>query len=74
MAKLSLFVGSDDLIMVGCGWLWEVVSGGGEIMTGCMWSWVVWTKLWLVVGGGGEIMASREIKAIILNLDCVISI
>ena len=74
MAKLSLFVGSDDLIMVGCGWLWEVVNGGGEIMTGCMWSWVVWTKLWLVVGGGGEIMASREIKAIILNLDCVISI
>ena len=74
MAKLSLFVGSDDLIMVDRGWLWEVVSGGGEIMTGCVWSWVVWTKLWLVVGSGGEIMASREIKAVILNLDCVISI
>ena len=44
VAKLSLFVGSGDLIMVsrGClwvvqvknGWLLVVVSGGGEIMAG----------------------------------------
>ena len=39
VAKLSFFVGSSNLIMVGCGWFcmfavkqWQVVGGGGEIM------------------------------------------
>ena len=45
MAKLSLFVGSGDLIKVGCGWLWVM----GENYS---WSLVVAVKLWLVVGGG----------------------
>ena len=35
MAKLSLFVNSDNLIMVGRGWLW--VGDGSEIMAGCGW-------------------------------------
>ena len=45
MGKLSLFVGSGDLIMVGRGWMWMVVVKNG------------W--LWEVVDGGGEIMAGR---------------
>ena len=45
MGKLSLFVGSGDLIMVGRGWMWVVTVKNG------------W--LWVVVGGGGEIMAGR---------------
>ena len=68
MGKLSLFVGSGDLIMVGRGWvwmvavkngwLWVVVDGGGEIMAGCGWWWrrnYAW--LWVVVGFGGKIIA-----------------
>ena len=43
MGKLSLFVVSGDLIMVGRGWMWMVAVKNG------------W--LWLVVDGGGEIMA-----------------
>ena len=41
MAKLSLFVDSGNLIMVGRGWLWvvavklwPVVGGGGKLMPG----------------------------------------
>ena len=45
MGKLSLFVGSGDLIMVGRGWMWVVAVKND------------W--LWVVVGGGGEIMVSR---------------
>ena len=47
MAKLSLLVGSGDLILVRRGWMWVVevkndwllvvVGGGGEIMTGRGW-------------------------------------
>ena len=46
MGKLSLFVGSADLIMVGCGWMWAVAVKNG------------W--LWVVVGGRGEIIAGRR--------------
>ena len=52
MAKLSLFVGSGDLIKVGCGWLWVM----GENYS---WSLVVAVKLWLVVGGGCKGMPIR---------------
>ena len=66
--RLSLFVGSGDLIMVGCGWswvakmklwlvavkLWLVVGLCGELIPGRRWSWVVTGKLWLVVGGRGS--------------------
>ena len=45
MAKLLLFVGSGDFIIVACGWLWVVVVKDG------------WFGV--VVGGGGEIMAGR---------------
>ena len=45
VAKLSLFVDSGDLIMVGRGWLWVV-----EVKN----SWLL-----VVVGGGSEIMADR---------------
>ena len=45
VAKLSLFVGSGNLIMVGRGWLWVV-----EVKN----SWLL-----VVVGDGGEIMADR---------------
>ena len=48
MIKLLLFVGSGDLIMVGCrwmwvvtvkhGWLWVVMSRGDEILVGRGWS------------------------------------
>ena len=52
MAKLSLFVGSGDLIKVGGGWLWVM----GENYS---WSLVVAVKLWLVVGGGCKGMPIR---------------
>ena len=45
VAKLSLFVGSGDLIMVGRGWLWVV-----EVKN----RWLL-----VVVGGASEIMADR---------------
>ena len=60
MAKLSLFVGSSDLIVFGrgCSWmaavkLWLVVGGGRDTMAGRGWSWVV-------VGNGGKVMAGYE--------------
>ena len=52
MGKLSLFVGSGDLIMVGRGWMWVVAVKNG-------WLWVAGVKLWQVVGGGDKIMADR---------------
>ena len=52
MGKLSLFVGSGDLIMVGRGWMWVVAVKNG-------WLWVAGVKLWQVVGGGDKIMAER---------------
>ena len=45
VTKLSLFVGSGDLIMVGRWWLWVV-----EVKS----NWLL-----VVVGDGGEIMANR---------------
>ena len=61
MAKLSLFVGSGDLIVFGRGYswmvavkLWLVVGGGKDTMAGRGgrgWSWVMVAKLWLVMGG-----------------------
>ena len=59
MAKLSLFVGSDDLIMIGRGWLcvvavknwWlpVVVGGGGEVMAGPGWLRRTHVCLWMVI-------------------------
>ena len=68
VSKLSLFVGSGDLIMVGHGWswgrgwwggLWLVVGGGGKIMAGRGWWWRTYAWSWVAVGGGGKIMAGR---------------
>ena len=53
VAKLSLFLGSGNLIMAGLGWLWLVAV---NIISGCGWSWVVGMKSWPIVGGGGEII------------------
>ena len=70
MGKLSLFVGSGDLIMVGRGWmwvvavkndwLWVVVGGGGEIMVGRGWWLRNFAWSWVVAGGGGKIIAGSK--------------
>ena len=50
MAKLTLFGGSGNLIMLGRDCLW-VVGDCSKIMAGCGSLWVVNVKLWLLAGG-----------------------
>ena len=40
VAKLSLFLGSGNLIIVGRGWLW-LVAVNKSLVSSCGWSWVV---------------------------------